>query len=101
MSGQEDTCQFLGRPPQPGVGLGVQGALGRVGVEIASRFISNASMLAGAIWTHSHPTPAIQAAYEADPTLTAIRLDFEPSFRDSLTTLLHGLLPRRNQTCLV
>jgi AcrR family transcriptional regulator len=72
----------------------ITGAVPQLGADGASRFISNASMLAGAIWTHSHPAPAILAAYEADPTLAAIRLDFEPSLRDSLTTLLHGVLPR-------
>jgi hypothetical protein len=51
-------------------------------------------MLAGAIWSHSHPTPAILAAYDADPTLEAIRMEFEPSLRDALNTLLYGVLPR-------
>jgi AcrR family transcriptional regulator len=69
-------------------------AVPQIGVEDASRFIANASMLAGAIWSHSHPTPAILAAYEADPTLEAIRMEFEPSLRDALTTLLYGVLPR-------
>ena len=72
----------------------VTAALPQVGVEGASRFIANASMLAGAIWTHSHPTAAILAAYEADPELAAIRLEFEPTLREALTSLLYGLLPR-------
>jgi AcrR family transcriptional regulator len=69
-------------------------AVPQLGVEGASRFIANGSMLAGAIWSHSHPTPAILAAYDADPTLDVIRMDFEPSLRDALTTLLYGVLPR-------
>ncbi|WP_433161871.1 TetR/AcrR family transcriptional regulator [Kribbella sp. CA-247076] len=69
-------------------------AVPQVSVEGASRFISSASMLAGAIWTHAHPTPAIQAAYDADPDLAAIRLDFESSLREALTTILYGILPR-------
>jgi AcrR family transcriptional regulator len=69
-------------------------ALPQISVENASRFITNASMLAGAIWTHSHPTPAILAAYEADPALATIRMEFEPSLRDNLRSLLYGVLPR-------
>lgn len=69
-------------------------AVPQIGVDGASRFIANASMLAGAIWTHSHPTPAILAAYDADPALAAIRQEFEPALREALTTLLHGVLPR-------
>ncbi|MFG1818202.1 TetR family transcriptional regulator [Kribbella sp. NPDC049174] len=72
----------------------VTAALPQIGVEGASRFIANASMLAGAIWTHSHPTAAILAAYEADPELATIRLEFAPSLREALTSLLYGLLPR-------
>ncbi len=72
----------------------VVAALPQIGVDGASRFIANASMLAGAIWTHSHPAPAILAAYDADPRLAAIRQDFEPSLREALTTLLYGVLPR-------
>jgi hypothetical protein len=51
-------------------------------------------MLAGAIWTHSHPTAAILAAYDADPALAAIRQEFEPALHEALTTLLYGVLPR-------
>lgn len=72
----------------------VVAALPQLSVENASRFVANASMLAGAIWTHSHPTAAIQAAYDADPALAPIRLEFEPNLRDALQSLLYGLLPR-------
>jgi AcrR family transcriptional regulator len=72
----------------------VTAAVPQIGVQGASQFIATASMLAGAIWSHSHPTPAILAAYQADPTLEAIRMDFEPSLHEALTTLLLGVLPR-------
>ncbi len=32
----------------------------------------------GAIWTHDQPSAAVSAAYEADPQLAALRLDFTP-----------------------
>jgi AcrR family transcriptional regulator len=69
-------------------------AVPQIGVQGASRFIANASMLAGAIWNHSHPTPAILAAYDADPRLDAIRQEFTPALHEALTTLLYGVLPR-------
>ena len=72
----------------------VAGVLPELGREGAGRFIAAASLLAGAIWTHSHPVPAILAAYEADPALAAIRMTFEPSLTDGLRTLLYGAMPR-------
>jgi AcrR family transcriptional regulator len=72
----------------------IDGVLPELGTELAGHFIATASLLAGAIWTHSHPVPAILAAYEADPSLAAIRMSFAPALTDSLRTLLYGVLPR-------
>lgn len=72
----------------------VVGVLPELGPEGAGRFIAAASLLAGSIWTHSHPVPAILAAYETDPALAAIRMEFEPALTDALRTLLYGALPR-------
>jgi AcrR family transcriptional regulator len=72
----------------------VVGVLPELGPEGAGRFIATASLLAGAIWSHSHPVPAILAAYETDPALAALRMEFEPSLTDALRTLLYGALPR-------
>jgi AcrR family transcriptional regulator len=72
----------------------VVAVLPELGRDGAGRFIATASLLAGAIWSHSHPVPAILAAYEADPSLGALRMDFEPALRDALRTLLYGALPR-------
>jgi len=72
----------------------VVGALPELGADGAGRFIAAASMLAGAIWTHAHPVPAVIAAYEADPSLGTIRMEFEPALRDNLWLLLRGALPR-------
>ncbi len=69
-------------------------ALPEIGREGAMRFIPPASMLAGAVWTHAHPTPALLAAFDADPSLAALRMEFEPTLREQLTTLLTGVLPR-------
>jgi AcrR family transcriptional regulator len=75
----------------------VVGVLPELGRDGAGRFIATASLLAGAIWSHSHPVPAILAAYEADPALAAIRLEFEPALAEALRTLLYGALPRTDQ----
>ena len=75
----------------------VAGVLPELGREGAGRFIAIASLLAGAIWTHSHPVPAILAAYEADPALEALRMNFEPTLTDGLRTLLYGAMPRQGR----
>jgi AcrR family transcriptional regulator len=72
----------------------VVGVLPELGTEGAGRFIAHASLLAGAVWTHSHPVPAVLAAYAADPALAPLRMEFEPALSDGLRTLLSGLLPR-------
>ena len=33
-------------------------------------------MVTGALWAHAQPSAAMLAAYEADPSLAAFRLDF-------------------------
>ena len=72
----------------------VAGVLPEIGAEGAAQFISTAALLAGAIWSHSCAGPAILAAYEADPSLAALRIEFEPAMTQSLNALLTGLLPR-------
>ncbi|GAA1581728.1 TetR family transcriptional regulator [Kribbella hippodromi] len=72
----------------------VAGILPELGAEGAGRFCTAASLLAGAIWCHSHPAPVVLAAYEADPSVQALRLEFEPALTDGLRTLLYGALPR-------
>jgi hypothetical protein len=75
----------------------VVGVLPELGPEGAGRFIANASLLAGAIWSHSHPVPAILAAYDTDPSLAVLRMEFEPALSDGLRTLLYGALPRQGR----
>ena len=63
--------------------LGEAGAL-----EVAGTTI----LLAGAVWTHSRPSAAMLAAYEADPELALLRLDFSVRLRKTLRTLMIGVL---------
>ncbi len=65
--------------------------------EAVLRFIAATVMLTGAIWTHSHPSATILAAYEADPAIAIYRIDFAPTLRDALQTVLVGVLPRVDQ----
>jgi AcrR family transcriptional regulator len=52
------------------------------------------SMMAGAIWTHSQPSAAVLAAYEADPRLAEMWLDFEDALRQTLEVIISGLIAR-------
>jgi hypothetical protein len=72
----------------------VADGLPELGAEGAAQFITTAALLAGAIWSHACAGPAILAAYEADPSLAALRVEFEPALTQSLRALLTGLLPR-------
>jgi AcrR family transcriptional regulator len=58
------------------------------------RFAGAVVMAAGALWTHTQPSPAMLAAYEADPALASMRLDFTATLREVLEVLLAGLLAR-------
>ncbi|MEU8788439.1 TetR family transcriptional regulator [Streptomyces sp. NPDC048643] len=60
----------------------------------AGRFAAATIMVAGAAWTHSQPSAAMLAAYEADPRLAALRLDFTEVLREMLAVVVAGLLAR-------
>lgn len=60
----------------------------------AFRFVAAAVLVTGAVWTHAQPSAAMLAAYEADPELAALRLDFGSTLRELLEVLLAGLLIR-------
>ncbi|WP_405927684.1 TetR family transcriptional regulator [Streptomyces griseus] len=60
----------------------------------AGRFAAGALLVTGAIWTHAQPSAAMLAAYEADPSLAALRLDFTATLEETLAVLLTGILAR-------
>ncbi|MFD8963386.1 TetR/AcrR family transcriptional regulator [Streptomyces sp. NPDC059568] len=64
--------------------------LGDRAPELAAAMI----MVIGAVWTHARPSKAMAAAYEADPTLAVLRMDFASSLRQMLATLIAGTLTR-------
>jgi Tetracyclin repressor-like, C-terminal domain len=51
-------------------------------------------MTAGALWPHTRPSAAMLAAYEADPELAAMRLDFTATMREVIEVMSAGLLAR-------
>jgi AcrR family transcriptional regulator len=53
-----------------------------------------AVMMTSALWPHAQPSAAMLAAYEADPDLAAMRLDFSATIREVLEVMIAGLLAR-------
>lgn len=72
----------------------VLAAVPRLGRHDAQRFAAAAVMSTGAVWTHSQPSAAMLAAYEAEPELAAMRLDFCATLTELFAVLLAGLLAR-------
>ncbi|WP_329130288.1 TetR/AcrR family transcriptional regulator [Streptomyces sp. NBC_01476] len=60
----------------------------------ALRFAGVTLMVTGTVWTHTQPSAAMLAAYQADPELAAMRPDFTDTMRQTLEVLLSGLLAR-------
>lgn len=54
-------------------------------------------VLAGSLWTHSHPAPAVRAAYAADPCLISPFPSFGATLERSLSLFLIGLLSDPDQ----
>ena len=65
--------------------LGDQGAFKLAGAVV---------MMTAALWPHTQPSAAMLAAYEADPALAALRLDFTPTVREVVQIMAAGLLSR-------
>jgi AcrR family transcriptional regulator len=53
-------------------------------------------LMTGAAWPHSIPGPALQAAYDADPTVAAMHMSFTDIMENSLSVTLTGLLARHS-----
>lgn len=73
-------------------------SLPELGDDAPLRFAGATVMLVGALWAHTQPSAAMLAAYEAEPDLAALRLDFEATAAEMLGMLLSGLLVRRPTT---
>ncbi|MEV0617432.1 hypothetical protein AB0I81_29210 [Nonomuraea sp. NPDC050404] len=60
--------------------------------ERSEQLAASVIMVIGAVWTHARPSAAMLAAYAADPTLAAMKMDFAPALRALVTTLIAGTL---------
>jgi len=65
-----------------------------LGEQDAEKLAGATIMTAGALWPHTQPSAAMLAAYEADPELAAMRLDFTATLREVLEVMSAGLLAR-------
>ena len=71
--------------------------LPELGENDAFRFAAATVMVTGAVWTHAKPSAAMLTAYESDPDLAALRLDFLATLREVLEVLISGLLARSSR----
>ena len=65
-----------------------------LGPEAAFRFVAIAITFSGALWSHVNPPPAVEEVYANYPELTLMRVEFSSTLRETLATVLAGLLVR-------
>jgi AcrR family transcriptional regulator len=65
-----------------------------LGAQDAVKLAGATMMMTGALWPHAEPSAAMLAAYQADPELAAMRLDFTATIREALEVMSLGLLAR-------
>jgi AcrR family transcriptional regulator len=68
--------------------------LGELSPDDAGRLAAATMVTAGALWPQCQPSAAMLAAYEADPALAALRIDFADALREFLSIIVSGLLAR-------
>lgn len=68
--------------------------LPELGERDAQRLAIATILMTSAVWTHARPAAAMLAAYQADPSLATMRLDFTTTLRETLEVLITGLLAR-------
>jgi AcrR family transcriptional regulator len=68
--------------------------LPELGREGAWKACAMAMVFMGALWSYTQHPASVLAAYEADPTLAVLRLDFAAALEEALGTLITGTLAR-------
>jgi len=68
--------------------------LPELGGDGAWRVSAMTLVVIGALWSYAHPSASVLAAYEADPSLAALRVDFTVALEEALATLITGTLTR-------
>jgi len=72
----------------------ILGCVPELGAPDAGKLAGATVMTAGALWPHAQPSAAMLAAYQADPELAALRLDFIGTLREVLAVMSAGLMAR-------
>jgi AcrR family transcriptional regulator len=75
------------------VGL-IRQALPELSDDQAWRLVVGALLLTSSLWAHATPPQAVLDAYEQNPELSSMRLDFSATLEDSLATMAMGLHAR-------
>ena len=70
------------------------GYLPELGGDGAWKACAMAIVFIGALWSYTQYPASVVAAYEADPSLAVLRLDFTAALEDALATLFTGTLAR-------
>jgi AcrR family transcriptional regulator len=70
------------------------GQLPELGGEGAWKACAMAMVFMGALWSYTQHPASVLAAYEADPSLAVLRLDFAAALEEALGTLITGTLAR-------
>jgi AcrR family transcriptional regulator len=68
--------------------------LPELGREGAFKACAMAMVFMGALWSYTQHPASVLAAYEADPSLAVLRLDFAAALEEALGTLITGTLAR-------
>jgi AcrR family transcriptional regulator len=68
--------------------------LPELGVPDADWLAGTTVMVTGSLWSHANPSSAVRAAYEADASVAALRIDFAGRLEATLGVLIAGLLPQ-------
>ena len=72
----------------------VSRAMPELDTRAAAVFATGAVIMAGALWMHARPTPAVVAAFDADPETRGIYDGFTDAVQDTTHTLLTGSITR-------
>ncbi|MGW4531827.1 TetR family transcriptional regulator [Nocardia sp. NPDC004340] len=72
-----------------------RGRLPELDTDAAREFAATVLMMSGAVWTHSQPSAAMKTAYEHDPELASMAMEFSPTLSRMLDVSLMGLLSER------
>ncbi|MFI6480919.1 TetR/AcrR family transcriptional regulator [Nonomuraea sp. NPDC050663] len=86
--------KYAARASLQALTLLVAGHLPELGEEGAGRLVEMALVTAMAAWPCARPAEALRAAYDSDPELAAMRLDFADLMRRTVEVAASGLLAR-------